>query len=182
MTPVWQRSGPHTLIFRTRPGWYVMAFGVLFIAIALYLLTQYPLFPPLEPPRDSRAMTDLCGALPVAALFASVGLLCAFGRFGFVIDARTRTIRKWWGLGRPLWHRTHALTGFNHVRIGWKPPRYSFVGEQSMFLVSLGGLGTGRGQVLRLVACADEQAARRLAAAIARLLDLVLCDDTGCPR
>lgn len=69
MTPVWQRSGPHTLIFRTRPGWYVMAFGVLFIAIALYLLTPYPLFPPLEPPRDSRAMTDLCGALPLRGTF-----------------------------------------------------------------------------------------------------------------
>ncbi len=55
--------------------------------------------------------------IPFGGIFATVGALFLFGRWGIIVNRRAKTIVKWWGLLIPMYSKSDSLEGVNHVSI-----------------------------------------------------------------
>jgi hypothetical protein len=113
--------------------------------------------------------------IPFGGVFAAVGGGLMFGRAGTKIDARTRTITKWWGMLVPFKQTDHDLESFTHVTIT-KEIRRSDKSTYTVYPVRL--LGDGDKKV-DMAEPRDYKGARELAEQIGKFIRLDVVDTTS---
>jgi hypothetical protein len=142
----------------------LLTFGVL-LAVAP-LLGEAALEEGLPP--------SLLITVPFGLLFAALGTLLVFGRWGLDIDRAHGTVARWWGLFVPIRRAERRLDGFDRVVLSEEVTEVG--GHENMtYAVRL----AGGGQPMDLQHTIAPQAARLEAEAIARFTDLPLHDETG---
>ncbi len=109
--------------------------------------------------------------LPFGLIFATVGAILVFGRYGIVIDRNARQVTTWYGLLVPMKSTQHPLGVIDEVRIT-KEIRRSDKSTRTVYPVRL----AGGAQPIDINETTDYGDSRQLAEQLATFLDLPVVD------
>jgi hypothetical protein len=169
---MWRDVPPDRFEYADRcPRWAAFG-GLLLIAVAgfvLYLAWHGPELPA----RWAGSASYALGLTAALAVFLILGLIMAFGRWGFRLDRDTQSLTRWWNVLVPIWRRRYPLTQFRRIGVSWLPPTSDSMDESS-FWVTL----AGSGKTVRLALLRDLRDARALAKDLAEFLRLPVADKT----
>jgi hypothetical protein len=145
--------------------------GVPLLSVGLFLAAA-PLLG--EPGLSEGLPPALLITVPFGLIFAAMGLLLIFGKWGMEVDLDRGTVARWWGLLRPLRRTERRLAEFDRVVLA---EQITEVGghENQTYAVRL----EGAGEPMDLQRTLTPGPARLEAEAVARFTGLPLHDETA---
>ncbi len=154
-----------------RGGGCLMLFGLPFFAAGVAVIVLGVLG---KMTSESGGPPPLVFIIPFGLIFASVGAALMFGRAGIVIDKRSGTVTKWWGLLVPFKSTTFPIDKVKAVTIT-SEVRRSKNSTYTVYPVRL----IGPAKPLNVEEPRDSDKARRRAEELAKFLDLGVEDSSS---
>lgn len=163
-------EGQDRLEIKQGGGWLFL-FGLPFLAIGLFVMINFQTIPFKD--KHGVEQSPLVGLL-FGAIFAIVGCVVCFARFGTIIDRRHGTVTTWWGLLVPWRSKSRSLSSFSQVTVS-SEVRRTKKSSYLVYPVRLHGLG---GNSIELEAPRNPEPARQAAERFAKFVELPLMDTT----
>ncbi|MHC4201125.1 MAG: hypothetical protein ACYSU0_14125 [Planctomycetota bacterium] len=164
------RGDPDRYVVK-RGGGCLMLFGLPFFAAGVAVMVLGVLG---KMTSESGGPPPLVIIIPFGLIFASVGAGLMFGRAGIVIDKRSGTVTKWWGLLVPFKRTTFPVEKIRAVTIT-SEVRRSKNSTYTVYPVRL----IGPAEPLNVEEPRDSDRARRRAEELAKFLDLGVEDSSS---